>query len=135
MFKINQIDENRYQFSGWYDNDKKYDLEAYREAVEDFREKIKSNQAFGTLEHNPQHEILVVSPADISHEVTDLNVEDNGMVVGQVKFMKTVSGEMVKKIANTHPEYLQIAPVGTCHVDENGVVDDLTLVRFDFVMG
>jgi len=90
---------------------------------------MKTQPIFGEL--CPSNTSLTVDLAKVSHEITDLSIE-NGAVYAKVRVLDTPSGEILKHLetAGVQPVY---AVRGSGNIDANGVVSNFQLISIDVV--
>lgn len=106
-----------------------YDIKAAASMVLQGKKRMKTQSIFGEL--CPNSSRLTIDLAKVSHEITDLSIE-NGSVYAKVRVLDTPSGEILKHLetAGVQPVY---AVRGSGNIDANGVVSNFQFISIDVV--
>ena len=96
-----------------------YPKEIMEAAVEEYRDKIDNNIAFGQVGDTATPEINI---AEVSHRVTDMRFDGDDLYA-DIEILDTPAGEMLKDMISV----MRLSPVGTGLVD-----DDLVIEGYEF---
>lgn len=76
-------------------NGRVYSKECIEKMIESYNERIKDGSAYGGVIN---HDGNYPSISDISHKVTQLSIDDNGDISGELEILPTPMGNIIQKI-------------------------------------
>lgn len=101
--------------------------------IENYKKLVVERRAHGELDHSDQP---VVELKNVSHIITDIWMEDNGDVIGEVEVLKTPMGNILRTYIESNVT-VGISSRALGSVTNNGradiVEDDLHFICWDFV--
>lgn len=115
-------------------NGRTYPRSVYEREVKKMQESIESRRAFGELDHPADGKTKL---SRVSHLITSLEIDGNGVVVGEAEILDTPNGRTLKAILDANAEVgVSSRGFGSTKQGHNGsqvVGEDFNLRSFDFV--
>jgi hypothetical protein len=115
-------------------NGRTYPRSVYEREVKRMQESIGSRRAFGELDHPADGKTKLTRA---SHLITSLEIDDNGVVIGEAEILNTPNGKTLKAILDAGAEVgVSSRGFGSTKQGSNGsqmVGEDFVLRSFDFV--
>ena len=115
-------------------NGRTYPRNIYEREVKRMQESIGSRRAFGELDHPADGKTKLTRA---SHLITSLEIDDNGVVIGEAEILNTPNGKTLKAILDAGAEVgVSSRGFGSTKQGSNGsqmVGEDFVLRSFDFV--
>lgn len=114
-------------------NGRIYPRDILLKEIENYRKLVVERRAHGELDHSDQP---VVELKNVSHIITDIWMEDNGDVIGEVEVLRTPMGQILRTYIEDNVT-VGISSRALGSVTNNGrsdvVGDDLHFICWDFV--
>ena len=106
-------------------NGRIYSREVLEHAINDFNRRAKRTRVFSGPVSNELHTRL----ADVSHEVEELKLQDDGSILATVKVLKTPNGKILSEMMSCKIAQFDIRGLGNV-TDQQ--VTDLKIESIDF---
>lgn len=111
-------------------NNRIYVKENYAKMIAEMQQRIKNDGGvLGTLEHEQG---MNVNLENVSHKITEVNIDENGTVTGTLQLLNTPKGKIAQAIVESGMP-LYVSSRATGQIDKNGVVTLEHLACYDIV--
>jgi hypothetical protein len=115
-------------------NGRTYPRNVYEREIKKLQESVNSRRAFGELDHPEDGKTKL---SRVSHVITKLEIDKNGVVIGEAEILNTPNGQTLKAILDSGAEVgVSSRGFGSTRSLPDGsqmVGEDFTLRSFDFV--
>lgn len=115
-------------------NGRTYPRGVYEREIKKLQESVNSRRAFGELDHPEDGKTKL---SRVSHVITKLEIDKNGVVIGEAEILNTPNGQTLKAILDSGAEVgVSSRGFGSTRSLPDGsqmVGEDFTLRSFDFV--
>lgn len=115
-------------------NKRVYGENLWRREIDKLSESIKERKMYGLIDHPSSGKTKL---SEVSHLITDLSIDSNGIVIGEAVILDTSKGKDLKAIADAGGQ-IGVSSRGYGSVQRNNegldvVQEDFNLMTFDFV--
>ena len=114
-------------------NGRIYPREILANAIESYMKLVRERRAHGELDHDDQP---VVNLKNISHIITDIEMQENGDVIGEIEVLNTPMGNIAKALIEAQVTVgISSRALGSVYSngDADVVEDDLHFICWDLV--